>query len=127
MQLHRDRDKFDQAGANLVVIGQGTPEQGAHFLDSQHVDLPLLVDRGRRSYKAAGTKIGTMSELLGPRVVLKGALTGHRQGKTVGHNAQLGGVLVIATDGSVRWAHMSDDASDIPSNDDVLEAVGQAG
>jgi hypothetical protein len=127
MQLHRDRDKFDQAGANLVVIGQGTPEQGVHFLASQHVDLPLLVDRERRSYKAAGTKIATLTELVGPRVVLKGALTGHRQGKTVGHNAQLGGVLVIATDGSVSWAHMSDDASDIPANDDVLEAVGQAG
>jgi len=126
MQLHRDRDKFDRAGANLVVIGQGRPEDGARFLESEDVDLPLLVDRERSSYKAAGTKIGTLSELLGPRVVLKGALSGHRQGKTVGHNAQLGGVLVVARDGSVVWAHMSDDASDIPSNDEVLAAVDRA-
>ena len=32
LQLHRDRDKFEQAGANLVVIGQGSPRQAARFL-----------------------------------------------------------------------------------------------
>ena len=54
------------------MIGQGTPEQGAAFLASQKVELPLYVDKGRESYKAAGTKIGTFGELLGPRMVAKG-------------------------------------------------------
>jgi peroxiredoxin len=125
MQLHRDRDKFEQAGANLVVVGQGTPAQAAHFRDTQHVDIPLMVDPERRAYKAAGAKVGTLGELLGPKVVAKGALSGHRQGKTVGSSAQLGGVLVIDTGGRVAWAHMSDDASDNPPNEDVLEALRQ--
>jgi peroxiredoxin len=125
MQLHRDRDKFEQAGANLVVVGQGTPAHAKHFRKTQDVDIPLLVDPDRRTYKAVGAKVGTLGELLGPRVVLKGALTGKRQGKHVGNPAQLGGVLVIDTDGRVTWAHMADDASDNPPNEDVLEAVRQ--
>jgi hypothetical protein len=99
VQLHRDREQFDASGARLVVIGQGTPEQGAAFLASQKVDLPLYVDKGRESYKVAGTKIGTFGELLGPRMVAKGAAAtaqlGIHQGRIVGHAAQLGGVLVI--------------------------------
>ena len=66
MQLHRDREQFDASGARLVVIGQGTPEQGAAFLASQKAELPLYVDKGRgESYNVAGTKTGTFGELLG--------------------------------------------------------------
>jgi len=130
VQLHRDRDKFEQAGANLVVIGQGSPRQAARFRDTQHLELPLLVDPNRRSYRAAGAKVATLSELVGPRVLVKGALRGARagvhQGKTIGHPAQLGGVLVVSTDGSVTWSHMSDDASDNPPNEEVLDAVRRA-
>jgi peroxiredoxin len=127
VQLHRDRDRFAAAGVELALIGQGTPAQGRHFLDSQHVDLPLYVDSGREAYRAAGTKVGTLGELLGPRSVVRGirsAVTDRvHQGRTVGHPAQLGGVLVIRPDDSIAYAHLSEDASDNPPNDEVLAAV----
>src|SRR5438128_1625812 len=130
MQLHRDRDKFAAAGANVVLIGQGTPAQAANFKRKQGIELPLLVDPDRRTYKAAGAKTATFSELLGPTVVLKGMQRGLknrlRQGRTVGHPAQLGGVLVVAPDGRVTWAHLADDASDNPPNEPVLEAARRA-
>jgi prostamide/prostaglandin F2alpha synthase len=130
VQLHRDRDKFEEAGTRLVVIGMGTSAHAKEFQRTQKVDLEMLVDPGREAYAAAGTKIATFSELLGPRVVAKGAQTtaklGVRQGRTVGHPAQLGGVLVVAQDGSVPYAHLSDDASDNPSNDEVLAAANEA-
>ena len=130
MQLHRDRKSFADAGVRLVVIGQGRPEQAAHFRDSQELDLDMLVDTRRQAYKAAGTKIATFSELLGPRVVAKGvrraAASGVHQGRTVGHPAQLGGVLLVMPDGSIPYSHLSDDASDNPPNEDVLAAVRRA-
>ena len=130
MQLHRDREQFDASGARLVVIGQGTPEQGAAFLASQKVELPLYVDKGRESYKVAGTKIGTFGELLGPRMVTKGAAAmaklGIHQGMTVGRPAQLGGVLVIRPGDEIVYAHLSDDVSDIPANSEVLAAARAA-
>ena len=130
MQLHRDRDRFREAGVRLVVIGQGTPEQAADFSRSQKVDLDLLADTERQAYKAAGTKVATVGELLGPRMIARGirrSLTsGVHQGRTVGHPAQLGGVLLVMPDGAIPYAHLSDDASDNPPNEEVLEAVRQA-
>ena len=128
MQLHRDRDEFEAAGVNLAVIGQGTPANAKHFKKHQHVDeLLLLVDPDRKTYKAAGAKKATVGELIGPGVVARGIRSSLRsrvvQSAPVGHPAQLGGVLVIAPDGSVRYAHLSEDASDNPPTAEVLAAA----
>ena len=130
MQLHRDRSKFEDAGVRLAVIGQGTPAHAAHFRDSQKVDLPMYVDKGRESYRAAGTKVATVSELLGPRMIARGAATSRRdgvvQGRTVGHPAQLGGVMIVRPGDEIVYVHLADDASDNPTNDEVLKAAREA-
>ena len=136
VQLHRDRNKFEAADINLAVIGQGTPEQAAEFRRIQGVEIPLLVDPDRRSYEAAGAKVAVLSELLGPRVIARGIqrtvvsrihqgnIVVH-QGRITNHAAQLGGVLVVARDSSIRYAHLSEDAADNPPNAEVL-AVARA-
>jgi prostamide/prostaglandin F2alpha synthase len=130
VQLHRDRSKFDEAGVRLVVIGQGTPAHAQHFRDSQKIDLPMYVDVGRQSYKEAGAKVGTVGELLGPRVIARGAAASRRdgvvQGKTVGHPAQLGGVMIVRPGNEIVYVHLADDASDNPANDEVLKAAREA-
>ena len=134
VQLHRLRDEFEDAGVRLVVIGHGTPEMAASFRRAQGVDLPVLVDPDRRIYETVGAKVATLDELIGPRQILAGpraALSSRmkqgsiavHQGRIIGHAAQLGGVLVIAPDGSVRYAHMSDNASDYPPAREVLAAA----
>jgi peroxiredoxin len=131
VQLHRDREEFEAAGVRLAVIGQGTPKHAAHFIDEYGLDgMQVLVDPGRKTYKVAGTKIATAAELFDPRVVARGVKVAATerlvQGKTDGHAAQLGGVLVVARDGRVVWAHMADDASDNPPNSEVLKAARAA-
>jgi hypothetical protein len=130
MQLHRDRDKFEQAGVRVVMIGQATPKHAAAFRRKTKIDLPVLADEERASYKAAGAKKATASELIGPKVVAKGIKTALTQGalqsRTIGDNAQLGGSMVIKPDGSVSWSHMSEDASDNASNEEILQAAQQA-
>jgi len=131
VQLHRDREKFQGAGVSVAVIGQGTPAHAQDFIKANKVDgLQVLVDPARDSYKAAGTKIATFGELLGPRVVAKGTASSIRSGlfqtRTKGHPAQLGGVLIVAPDGSVPYVHLADDASDNAPNEDVLEAARRA-
>jgi peroxiredoxin len=130
VQLHRDREKFEQAGVGLAAIGQGMPAHARDFIKTNKVDgLTILVDPARESYDAAGAKIATMGKLLGPRVMLKGTTsalrTGLLQTTTKGHAAQLGGV-VIAPDGSVPYAHLADDAADNPPTDGVLAAARRA-
>jgi hypothetical protein len=130
VQLHRDREKFEAAGVRLVVIGQGRPENARDFMETLDVDLPIYVSGDRSAYKAAGTKVGTLGELLGPRSVLKGIRRSASdrvvQGRIVGHAAQLGGVLIVRPDGSIPYMHLADDASDNPPNDEVLEAARAA-
>src|SRR5205085_9610046 len=97
-------------------------------------DLPLLVDPDRRTYALAGAKVATLDELLGPRIILRalkhtilsrlrlGSIAVH-QGRIKGHAAQLGGVVVVAPDGSVRYAHLSEDSGDNPPVREVLAAA----
>lgn len=126
MQLHRARSEIEASGAELVLIGQATPRHAAHFRRRQEIDFPVLADDDRRSYKAAGAKIATANELVGPKVLARGVMTslrtGQVQGRTVGHPAQLGGAMVITPDGAIAWSHMSEDASD---NAPPVEIVAQ--
>jgi hypothetical protein len=130
VQLHRDRKKFDATGVNLVMIGHGTVAQARDFKQSRNIDVQLLVDSKRRAYKEAGTKMASLSDLFGPTVVLKGIASAAKlrttQGRTIGNAAQLGGVLVVTPDGRVTYAHIADDASDNPPNEEVLEAAADA-
>jgi prostamide/prostaglandin F2alpha synthase len=132
VQLHRAREKFDQAGVELVLIGQATPRHAAHFRRRQGIELPVLADKERESYKAAGAKVATVGELLGPASATKGITTALRsggrirQGRTIGHNAQLGGSIVIKPDGTVAWSHMSEHAGDNASAEELLKAAKAA-
>jgi hypothetical protein len=125
--LDRAREQFDAADANLVLIGQLTPRHAAHFRRRQKIELPVLADEDRSSYKAVGAKVGNLGDLLGPKVVTKGALTtlrtGKLQGRTIGHPAQLGGAVVVAPDGEIVWSHMATDASDNASPEEILAAL----
>jgi peroxiredoxin len=127
VQLHRDRASFAEAGACLVLIGQATAPHAAHFRRTQGIDLPVLADGERLTYKAAGAKVATMDELLGPLVVANGVIAiakhGVFQGRTIGDFAQLGGAMIIDIDGAIIWSHMSEDASDIASAVHILAAL----
>jgi peroxiredoxin len=132
--LYRRRHDFEALGAHLVLIGQGTPEEARRFREMQTVDLPVLVDSDRRSYSAAGAKIATIGEIYRPGLVFRGLIRTLASrlrlgsivvapGKIQQHPAQLGGVLVVAPDGSIRYAHMSEDAGDVPDPRAVVAAV----
>ena len=128
--MDRARSEFKAAGVNLALIGQGTPRQAAEFRRRQGVQLPVLADEKRVSYKAAGTKVGGVTDLFSPQTVAKGILatarTRRTQTRTIGHPSQLGGALVIAPGGRVAWSHMATDASDNAPPEEILAAVRDA-
>ena len=128
--MDRARGDFKAAGARLVLIGQATPRHAAQFRRRQGIQLPVLADEERVSYRAAGAKIANVTELFGPRSVSKGLLAGARsrkiQTRTIGNAAQLGGSLVVRPDGAITWSHMSDNAGDNASPQEILAAVRTA-
>ena len=125
--MDRARSDFKAAGVGLVLIGQATPRHAAQFRLRQGIQLPVLADEERVSYQAVGAKMANVSELFGPRSVSKGLIAGARTGRiqtrTIGNAAQLGGSLVVRPDGEVAWSHMSDNAGDNASPEEILAAV----
>lgn len=124
------REQFAKAGVKLVLIGQASPRQAAHFAKRQGISLPILADERRASYKVAGAKMGSLNDLLGPKVFAKGlatiASTGKIQGRTVGNPAQLGGAAVIGPGEELIWSRMAKDASDNAPAEEILAAVKAA-
>jgi peroxiredoxin len=127
MQLHRIRKEFQDADTSLMLIGQATPRDAAQFRRRYGIQVPVLADEDRVSYQAVGAKRAGMAELVGPKVLAKGAVTGvkHRvvQGRTVGDSAQLGGAVVVLPDGRISWSHLSAEAGDDPSPEEILAAA----
>lgn len=116
MQLHRAHERFEAAGLGLVLIGMGTPRHAAWFRRKYAPSLRVLADERRASYRAAGLRVGSMTELVGPRS-LAGSVhhalrSGVVQGRPVGNTAQLGGALVIAPGGEVLLEHRAHNAAD---------------
>jgi hypothetical protein len=129
--LDRAREKLEAAGGKLVLIGQLTPRHATHFRRREKIDVTVLADNDRVSYKAAGAKKGGVGQLVGPSVLAKGLATTLRTGKlqtrTIGDPAQLGGSMVIRQDGTVAFSQMAKDASDNVSPEELLAAVRGAG
>jgi hypothetical protein len=128
VQLHRAHERFEAAGARLVLIGQATPRHANHFRDRLGLDpLPVLADEERTSYRVAGLSRGSVTQLVGPRSVLSGVRHGARsgvmQGRPVGDVAQLGGEMIVTPEAGVAWSHAQQNAGDTTTPDELLDAL----
>ena len=128
MQLHRARDRFAQAGTDLVLIGQASPRQAAAFARKLDLDgARILADGERATYRAAGLRRANVGQLLGPRSALSGVKHGLRsgvvQGRTIGDAAQLAGAAVIAPGGRVLLHRTQRHAGDTIAPAELLAAT----
>ena len=125
MQLHREIGRIRNAGAELHVIGNGNPSFMAGFREQTKYDGPLYTDPSLEVYKAAELKRG-VTKVLDIRAALptiKALARGGRQGLTQGDAWQQGGVLVVATDGTVTWQHANDHPGDNAPVDAIVRAL----
>ncbi len=128
MQLHHRIDALRAAGAELYVIGNGSPSFIDGFRETTGYDGPLYTDPSLAVYQAAGLKRG-VATVLSPRAALAGMSAlrhGFRQGKTQGDAWQQGGVVVIEPGGDVVWTHVSDYAGDNAAPDEILRQLQAA-
>lgn len=118
-------ERFRAAGADIVAILQGTPEQIGEFCSSRGIPFPCLSDPERRAYKAFALRRGSLFQILGPQVLLKGigaAAQGFFMGKIVGDEFQMPGVFIVDR-GIVRFAHYSKNAADNPEENILLTEI----
>ncbi len=97
------------------------------FAEQFNVTVPLFTDPGRKSYGAAGWRRPLASAVMGLGKTLKASVRamkgGFRQGRTKGDAFQLGGVLVLATDGTVLFEHADSAAGDHAEMGSILAAL----
>lgn len=128
MQLHRKIDLIRNAGADLVLIGNGSPSFIAGFREETGWDGPLYTDPSLAVYKAAQLERGVL-RTFNPRALgktIKAFADGQRQGRTLGDAWQQGGVLVITPAGDVLWHHVSEHAGDKAYAEDIVRALTPA-
>ena len=125
VQLHRHIEQIHAAGAELVVIGSGTPNFVAGFREITGYQGPLYVDPSLRSYEAAEMKRGMWRNFTPLSVAhgFRALARGNMQGRTKGDASQQGGVLVIQPPGQIVWEHHSKVAGDNAAPSDVLVAL----
>jgi len=109
------RGALSDAGAELVLIGSGRPDQALQFREATGLDqVRILVDPGLDSYRAAGLHRGIL-RTLGPRAMknaLRARRAGHRQRGVKGDPWQHGGTLIISPKGEVLFHHRSQRTGD---------------
>jgi peroxiredoxin len=114
-----------EAGAELVIVGNGAPDFARAFREELGLDVPLYTDPTRRTYALAGFKRGVLATF-SPRGVTHAARAlrkGFRQTATRGDALQQGGLLVVDRDGRILYAHRDSEAGDLASNEEVLAAL----
>ena len=125
MQLHREIDSIRNAGAEVFVIGNGSPSFIEGFREKTGYTGVIYTDPSLAVFQAAQLKRGVMTTL-NPRALGKtiGAfMRGHRQGLTQGDTWQQGGVLVIAPSGDVKWHHASERPGDNAEPREIVKAL----
>lgn len=125
MQLHRDLDEIHAAGAELVVIGNGSPHFIKGFREEVKYDGKLYTDPSLRTYALAGMKRGFMRVLnpMGAFRAVRALSRGAMQTRTKGDTSQQGGVIVVRPDGKMPFAHADSSPGDLAKNDKILAAL----
>jgi peroxiredoxin len=129
VQLRDDRERFDQAGTNVVLIGLGTAERAGWFCEDKHIPFACLADPEQRAYEAYGLRKAGLAEILRAENGLKymrlqlSSETRQRTAKRGEDVVQLGGTFVVDTGGVIRYAHRNRHTGDNPPNDEVLAAL----
>lgn len=126
MQLRRREDQFQRLGAQVVLVGLGTPEETADFKEQFQVPFPMVSDSEKRLFRDFDLKQMSPSSMLSVGLAIKGFMTmakGHHMGVPKGDVLQLPGVFIIDTAGRIRYSHYARDPSDHPDPDSLLNVL----
>lgn len=128
--MHREKDRFDELGARVVLVGLGDTEASADFRRRFEVPFPVIADPQKALFEAFDLGQATVGSLLSPGLAARGVAAlfkGHGIGVPSGDVRQLPGVFIIDTGGRVRFSHYAAHPADHPDAAVLLEALRTGG
>ena len=120
--MRDDHERFLRAGGQVALVGMGSVEQTAAFQQSQRLPFRCLADPEKIAYRAYGLRQGTLGQIAGPRMWLRGLKAALRGGVgiPVGDVWQMPGTFIIDREGMIRFAHYSTSTVEWPSNNELI-------
>jgi dehydrogenase/reductase SDR family protein 12 len=115
-------------GVDVVIVGNGNRDFAEDFRNEFEIEGQLLIDPDLHAYRAAGLRRGRL-EIASPQLlgnVIRALRSGARQTQVLGDPWQLGGVLVFAPGGELRFRHVSAAAGDHASPDAIEAALDES-
>ncbi len=122
MQLHQQRSDFEALNTTILLIGFEPVERARDWMQSIEINFPFLIDLNRSVYRAYGLK-RSIFRSWHPRSLwfyFKWILRGNPLPKIKADPNQLGGDLIIDTNGIIHLAYDGKDATDRPSAETLL-------
>ena len=116
------------AGAELVVIGNGTPAEAAALALRMDLPFAIFTDPERGAFRAVGLR-SSLAASFSPRVIwngLRAIRSGFRPKRMQGSALQQGGVLVVRAGGEQVDLYVSKAGGDYPSQEWILDAAKRA-
>jgi hypothetical protein len=128
VQLHREVERIEAAGAELVVVGNGAAHFIAGFRELTGFEGPIYTDPSLKVYEAAHLERGVF-KVINPKAALssiRAIARGGKPGRVQGDALQQGGVLVIAPGSELVWQHTSKYPGDNATVDQIVTALQTA-
>jgi hypothetical protein len=116
----------------IVVVHFDETDRLGEYRSFHHLpdEILLVADPERELYRAFGIGRGSFRRVWGPRTLaayLRLLGKGHRYRRHRGDSLQLGGDVVVRSDGSVAWTFFPDEPDARPTGDQLATAVEAAG
>jgi peroxiredoxin len=121
-------DELARAGVRVVLVGNGTKEQLATFVERQALGgaaVEAVTDPSLRAYRALGLARSVWATI-GPRALYEIARAmgaGYPHRSVEGDHRQQGGAVLVDARGVVRFSHRNRSLGDHAAASDLVEAV----
>ena len=118
-------DDIRAAGAELVLVGNGSVRAAARFQREQAPECAVFTDPSLETYRTLGMRRGVWATLAPTTLaaVARALLRGRRQTSVQGDPWQQGGAYVVGRGGTILYAHANRNAADRPDVDAALAAL----
>ena len=119
------KDELHRLNVQVLVIGFGAVSSARRWLEETCDDFPLLLDPEREIYRLYGLKESWLRSwnLRTIRLYIRLLASGRKWRGIQGKSTQLGGDFIVDSDGIIRLAYRSREATDRPAVDDLLDLL----